>query len=305
MNMKKHLLPIMVIAWSIYYILCDMLIDVLESPYFVGFLIRTITFVGLTVFMLASKKMKFNIREPKSFFVVIATAILVFVFDCLINVGLQHSSAASGTALLKIEMVFVLILNGALSNRKISARDGVVALSMAVGSFLIVLGDVRTWGVDWWSLLFILSAMLNSVCAFLIKKTQEKYEISSYKIVYINNMVSWLLYFCLAFVFEGSVFFNVTELYNSNLWLIGILCSICQMALMLTYYQALAKYQVWIVKASLLLIPIITLFVNVLFSSESITLVQIVGIGVTLTSAFVLTIRGENNSRAYSKDKSV
>ena len=289
--MKRILLPLMVIAWSIYYILCDILIDVLGSPYFVGLLLRTITFVGLTIFLLLGQKMKFKIKEPKHFVAIITTAVLAFVFDCLINIGLQYSSATSGTALLKTEMVFVLLFSWFLNKRKLCARDAVIALSMSAGSFMIVLGNLHSWRVDWWSLLFVLSAMLNSICAFSIKKIQEKCDIGSYQIVYINNTISLLLYLVAEFVFDGSVFLNITQMYQSNLWLVGAVCGICQMTLMLTYYSALSKYPVWIVKAILLLIPIITLFLNVLFSSERITLVQVIGIGITLFSAFILILR--------------
>lgn len=281
----------MIIAWSIYYILCDILIDALGSPYFVGLLLRTITFVGLTIFLLLGQKMRFKIKEPRHFVAIVTTAVLTFVFDCLINIGLQYSSATAGTTLLKTEMVFVLFFGWLLNKRKMCIRDAVIALSMATGSFMIVLGDLHAWSVDWWSLLFVLSAMLNTICAFSIKNIQEKCDIGSYQIVYINNTISLLLYLVAVIAFDGSVFLNITQLYQSNLWLVGMVCGICQITLMLTYYSALAKYQVWIVKATLLLIPIITLLVNVLLLSEHITLVQIVGIGITVFGAFCLVLR--------------
>ena len=300
MKTNRILLPVMVIAWSIYYILCDILIDVLGSPYFVGLLLRTITFIGLTIFLLLGQKLKFKIKKPKHFAAIITTAILAFVFDCLINIGLQYSSATTGTALLKTEMVFVLFFGWLLYKRKMCVRDAVIALSMAAGSFMIVLGDLHAWSVDWWSLLFVLSAMLNTICAFSIKKIQETCDIGSYQIVYINNTISLLLYFVTVIVFDGSFFLNISQLYQSNLWVVGAVCGVCQMILMLTYYSALSKYQVWIVKATLLLIPIITLFFNVLFSTEKITLVQVVGTGITIVSAFFLVIRDKNNIEVES-----
>ena len=63
--MKKALLPIMVVSWTIYYILCDYLIDIISSPYYVGLLLRTITFIGLVTYMIPRRLFNFCVKEKK------------------------------------------------------------------------------------------------------------------------------------------------------------------------------------------------------------------------------------------------
>ena len=292
--MKKALLPIMVVSWTIYYILCDYLIDIIGSPYYVGLLLRTITFIGLVSYMFLRRLFNFRVKEKKAWLIIFIVAILAFTFDCLINIGLQFSSAASGTALLKTEMLFVLVYNAIFGKTKMRLIDGLLALSMSLGAFLIVLSDFNSFSIDWWSLLFISSALINTICAFSIKRIQETYKISSYQIVFINNAVSWLLYLLVSCCSAG-ISFSLQHFFNAPMNIIILMfCGICQIMLMLTYYSALGKFQVWIVKSILLLIPILTLVWDILLG-HLMTLTQFIGICLAVISALAIIIREKKN----------
>ncbi len=294
--MKKMLLPIMVFSWSIYYVLCDYIIDIIGSPYLTGFFLRAITFVILTVFLLVGKKFSFEFNNKKFFVFVVLIGILAFVFDSLINVGLKYSTATTGTALLKTEMIFVLLLNSLFGKKKIEFMDGVLAFFMACGSFLIVMGDWNHFSVDWWSLLFVLSAFLNTICAYSIKRIQEKYDVSSYQIAYVNNTISLIMYFAIVVIADCNFFANQFEYIGTSVPFVVILCGGCQSTLMLTYYCALGKHEVWIVKTVLLIIPIFTLICDVALQEVAIFLPQLIGLVITIGAALLMILKDRQNN---------
>ena len=288
---KKHfLLVIMVLSWSIYYVVCDFLIDNLETPYFVGFLLRTVTFIILTIFFIKNKMLSFKIQNRECIVMSIVVALLAFSFDCLINIGLQYSNATSGTALLKTEMIFVILVTFLIGNNKIGISKVLLVSLMSIGAFLITLKDFGSFSVDKWSLLFVLSALLNTICAFLIKKTQVVYRLSSYQIVYINNFTSWLLYLFMTLLFDVGRCSGWDCFFDLKIVLAFAFCGICQTTLMLTYYKALKEYQVWVVKTILLLVPILTMIINIVFLGEYITLLQTVGFFIIILSSLAIIV---------------
>lgn len=292
----------MVVSWTIYYILCDKLIDLFGSPFYVGFLLRVITIIGLTIYFGVQRTFKFDFNKRK-FPLVVITALTAFAFDCLINVALQYSSASTGTALLKTEMIFVLAINAISGKVKIKLIDLLLVLLMSSGSTMIVLRDFSTFRVDLWSMLFVISALLNSICAFLIKKMQTNLAINSNQIVYINNVVSCIMYFILSFCITRASFVEYSRMLNANSISVLLICGFCQITLMLTYYSALGKYPVWIVKVVLLVIPILTLVWDGIFKGTTFTPLQLIGIVLTIMSAGAMIGRTKANRKKLTYDK--
>ena len=138
---KVTLLSVMVIAWSFYYILDGSLITAMQSPYLVGLLLRLGTFLTMTVVFILSKRLKWVFRSWKGFTRAFLVATVAFLFDFLINVGLQYSSASSGTALLKTEILFVFLLDAFIRKKHLNAIEYILSILMAVGVFLIVAGE--------------------------------------------------------------------------------------------------------------------------------------------------------------------
>lgn len=171
--MKKIILIVMVVSWSIYYVLSDLLIKNIESPYIEGLGLRIITFMLMSLFFLIKKEEFYHFESIKDFIEIISVACAVFLFDCLINIGLMFSSASIGTALLKTEIIFVFFINAIIYKKRISVSDCFVATIMCFGALLIVIKDTQHITVDGWSLIFIASAIINSVCAFRIKSLQK------------------------------------------------------------------------------------------------------------------------------------
>lgn len=283
---KAPLLSVMVIAWSFYYILDGSLITAMQSPYLVGLLLRLGTFLTMTFFFARSKRLKWMFRSWEEFVRVSLVAAVAFLFDILINIGLQYSSTSSGTALLKTEILFVFLLDAFIRKKPLNAVEYILSILMAVGVFLIIAGGQSTF--DIWSILFVISAMLNSFCAFGIKKIQADYSIDSYQIAYFNNVVSLILYAIVTVLFVEKGPF--VQLRNINLCHL-LLCVLCQTLLMLTYYKALQITQVWIVKVVQLAIPILTILIQFFFYDEALGMIQYIGIALSLMSALFLIMK--------------
>ena len=94
--MAKARVLILLLSWSLYYVLCDFLIDALKSPYIVGMALRIGTVLLMTVYLTISKKFCKFIFNTFSIYMILGVAFLTFLFDCIINIGLQFSSASSG-----------------------------------------------------------------------------------------------------------------------------------------------------------------------------------------------------------------
>lgn len=140
---KVTLLSVMVIAWSVYYILDGSLITAMQSPYLVGLLLRMGTFLTMTVVFALSKRLKWVFQSWKEVARASLVATVAFLFDFLINIGLQYSSASSGTALLKTEILFVFLIDAFIRKKHLNAIEYTLSILMAVGVFLIVAGGAE------------------------------------------------------------------------------------------------------------------------------------------------------------------
>ena len=286
--MRKALLPIMLISWSAYFVLCEFLIAQLNSPYFVGFLLRSGTLVILLIYNLITKSFQNPFKGVKCGALLLVTALLSFSFDCLINIGLQFTSASSGTALLRLEIIFVFLINSLVKKEKLGWLEYFFSGIMMVGAITIILGDILTFSVDWWSLFFIASAFMNAICAFLIKKIHDTYNIKSHNIAVVNNFVALLMYSLCTLVTYNFNFDVKNSLWNNILPLLG--CTICQATLLLTYYKGLAIFKVWLIKVILLFIPVLTTVIQFFFFKMEFQIAQIIGIGITILSGMALII---------------
>jgi drug/metabolite transporter (DMT)-like permease len=144
--------------------------------------------------------------------------------------------------------------------------------------------------------LFIVSAALNAICAFAIKRIQEKYNIGSFAIAYFSNIVSLLMYsVCTAF-WDRSQMLNIFDGLNNlgTLFALFILGSICQTCLLITYYRNLKELPVWIIKAFLLFVPAMSMIIEYVFLRTTIGAMSLLGFAFVLFGALGITVNSKN-----------
>ena len=68
------------------------------------------------------------------------------------------------------------------------------------------------------------------------------------------------------------------------------------------YYRNLKRHEVWIVKLWLLLMPIVSTLIGILFLHESMTFEKGIGIAIVLLGAVVILLREKLHSRKEATD---
>lgn len=297
--MNKKNLPfvfLMVVSWAFYFVLCKMCITISCSPFVAGFFLRIMTFVFLSIYwrVTGRKNSETIIKKPLFFTILIGS--VAFVFDVLVNIGFQYVPVSIGTVLLKTEILFVLLISLVFFEIRIQKWNCLFIILMLAGVVLcmdIQLLDVKFNG---YSFLFIASAALNAGCAFIIKHIQEKYTIDSFIVAYTNNLVALVMYAVCTFFFGRE---QVTCLFlkTNKIWFVidvFLLCSICQTSLMITYYRNLKVLPVWVVKASLLFVPTLSMIIEIIFLHTTISILSFLGFILVLLGGLGIIINSKN-----------
>lgn len=296
MNKKKLLFVLlMVISWSFYFVLCKICIAVSGSPFVAGLFLRIMTFVFLSIYWRVAGENKIKIRK-KPLILTILIGSVAFVFDAFVNIGFQYVPVSIGTVLLKTEILFVLLISLVFFKIKIKKWNYLFIVLMLFGVVLCMDTQLLDIQFNGYSLLFIISAALNAGCAFVIKHIQEKYTISSFAVAYINNLVSLVLYaICTSFFGRNQISCLLSE--TNKIWFIiniFLLSSICQTCLMITYYENLKVLPVWVVKASLLFVPALSMIIEIVFLQTTISLLSVLGLALVLLGGLGIIINSKN-----------
>lgn len=221
-----------------------------------GFFVRLITFVLLSVILLLKGELALIFRPGKALYPLILIGVFGFLIDLTGFLGLRFSSAAVGTALLKIDILFVTVLSVVLYRRRFAVVEWILTFVMLFAVLLVLdVNLLRFRFSGFGDIFFILSAFFLSCNAFLIKNVQSRkdHPIADNVIAFYNNFITMLLFLAvLPFARDG----RFTAGFTVPLLLTGI----GQTLIYLAYYYNLRRNEVWLVKIFLLLIP---LFVNI------------------------------------------
>jgi drug/metabolite transporter (DMT)-like permease len=108
-------------------------------------------------------------------------------------------------------------------------------------------------------------------------------------ISYYNNFVVLVLFGSSA-AFAGDMRLPAADTLHGFWWLV-LLGGLAQTGIYFFYYRNLKHYEVWVVKLYLLLMPVVSCFIGVLFLGEELTLKKTLGILVVLLGAAVILLR--------------
>ncbi len=283
----------MVVSWSAYYALSKVMVGATGSALLAGFLLRFFAFVFLTVQLAAEGLLPELPRQGRATFILILIGTVGFLLDLFANLGYAGGSLSTGTALLKTDVLMVNLATVMIYKKKLFPSDWAGTLVM-LGGVLLVLGvDFNEMTLCVTDLFFILSALCVTVNAFLIKAAQEKFHVEADIIAYYNNFVVLVLFGVGALVvgdFRADSFGTIP-----GFWWLAALGGLAQMGLYFFYYRNLKKYEVWVVKLYLLLMPVVSCFIGVVFLEEVLTAKKLTGIAVVLVGAAVILLRDRIN----------
>jgi drug/metabolite transporter (DMT)-like permease len=212
---------------------------------------------------------------------------LGFLLDLTAFIGLSMSSAASGTALLKCDVLMVNILSMIIYKQKFSWKAWGCTLVMLFGVFLVMGIDFSTFQIgDPGNVFFLLSAFFVSCNAFVIKSVQldKKNPVCDDVVAYYNNFVT-MLYFTATSLFMGTIGQLKLVFTDHAVTLAWFLASLGQTLIYVVYYYNLRHYPVWLVKTFLLLMPIASTIITFVLFGERMIGTQYLGMAVVIAGA--------------------
>ena len=280
----------MVIAWTVYYAVSKFMVDRTGSPYAAGFLLRAAALVFLTVQLAATGGFRDLFRQGKATVILVIIGVFGFLLDLFANLGYANGgSLGTGTALLKTDVLMVNLLTVAILRKRLYATDWIGTLLMLAGVLLVLGLDFRELTFRPTDLFFIASAACVTANAFIIKAAQDKHGQKADTISYYNNFVVLLLFALFAVSRGDLAALSSTE--TPGFWWFVALGGLAQTGIYFFYYRNLRRHEVWTVKLWLLLMPVLSSIVGVLFLNEQPTAWKLVGIGVVLIGAMIILLR--------------
>ena len=279
----------MVLAWSIYYAVSKVVVSATGSALLAGFLLRSAALVFLTAQLLLDGSFGRLFHQGKAVRILLMIGVFGFLLDLFANLGYAGGSLSTGTALLKTDVLMVNLVTVILYKKKLYASDWLGTFVMLLGVLLVLGVDFGSMSLNLCDLFFILSAMCVTANAFIIKRAQDQYHEDADMISYYNNFVVLLLFGTTAAATGDLGRFDWAGL--GRLWWLVLLGGLAQTGIYFFYYRTLKKYEVWVVKLCLLLMPLVSCFIGVFFLNEELTTKKMLGILIVLAGAALLLLR--------------
>ena len=285
----------MILFWSIFYAVSKYMVAKAGSPYLAGGLLRAAAWVFLTVQLLIMGKFPDLFRQGKRLWILLVIGCIGFLGDLFANLGYAHGSLGTGTALLKTDVLMANLVTVLVYRKRLTAIDWIGTLIMLFGVLLVLNIEFDWRAVRWTDLFFLLSAGSLAANAFVIKHAQQHYDADPDMISYFNNLTVLLL-FTIASAIAGDLP-RLGAVVSQNAWQIA-LGGLAQTGIYFFYYRNLQRHEVYQVKLYLLLMPIVSALIGVLFLGETLTVRAACGIAVVLCGAGLLLLKGRIGRKA-------
>ncbi len=285
----KRTAPMLIlpVIWGSYYVASQRLVGY-TSVFTSGVGIRFLTMILLTVIMWRRKELAllFQIRGVWKRLLLIGT--FGFLLDLTAFIGLSMSSAASGTALLKCDVLMVNILSIIIYKQKFTWKSWGFTFVMLFGVVLVMGIDLSSFQIgDPGNIFFLLSAFFVSLNAFVIKSVQldKKNPVCDDVVAYYNNIVT-MFYFTGTSFIMGTLGQLQLVFQEREVGLTLLLAALGQTLIYVVYYYNLRNYPVWLVKTFLLLMPLVSTLITFVLFQERMILEQYLGMAVVMAGAF-------------------
>ncbi len=271
------------LVWGSYYVANRVSLQYL-SPFFVGLVVRAVTFLLLIILMTFKRQVKELFKVKGILSKLLLIGVLGFSLDITAFIGLRLSSAANGAVLLKADVLFANLITIFFLKERFSYRDWLYTGGVLLGVGLVVnidLVNFRFEGIG--DIFFLLSAFFVSLNAFVIKSVQlDRVNPASDNVVaFYNNFITMGIFSIIFFLSDkGASLPTVRE--NSFLVLPLLYAGAMQTFIYLLYYFNLRRLPVWLVKITLLMMPVFATIISFLLLKEGLKLIQVLGMIIVL-----------------------
>jgi len=282
----------LVVVWGSYYIANKFALSVF-GVVFNGVFIRTFVLFLMLFFGAINKRNSELFKVKYVFSRLVLIGLLGFALDITAFLGFKYSTASKGAVLLRTDVLFSTLISAFLG--QVPGFIDIVSMLLMLFGVALVSGSRNLLNFSYGDIFFLLSAFFISLNAFVIRSVQEdkRNPASDFVIAFYNN-------------FFTLVFFSIFSLNTlrieivKNLKLLGIdsataglvFGSIFQYLIYVVYYKNLRVFPVWLVRSSLLFMPVYVLFFMSFFG-ENVNGRQMMGVLVILFGAFLLTVSNQ------------
>ena len=290
---KGKLAPLLIlpVIWGSYYVASQKWVAY-TSVFTSGVGIRLLTLVFLTWIMAKRGELPLLFQTKGVLGRLLLIGTLGFLLDLTAFMGLSMASAASGTALLKCDVLMVNLLSVIIYKQRFSLRAWGCTLVMLLGVFFVMGIDLKGFQVgDPGNLFFLLSAFFVSCNAFVIKSVQlDKHNPTRDDVVaYYNNFITLLCFTAAALITHSLGQFSVI-LSDPGAALALFLAGLGQTLIYLVYYHDLRHYPVWLVKTVLLFMPLVSTLLTFALFGEVMVARQYAGMAIVIAGALGLLL---------------
>lgn len=286
-------LLLLVIVWGSYYV-ANKLALTKFSVVFTGVFIRFFVLLIMLLYMGLRKELKTIFKTKYVFARLVLIGLLGFLLDFTAFLGFKYSTASKGAILLRSDVLFSSLISFFLGE-KFYLIDIVLTVMMLVGVFMVSGLSIYNFSFNFADIFFLLSALFISINAFVIRGVQNDKEnrVSDNVIAFYNNfftMIFFLIFFGKDMKIDEFAFLG------SNLTTMGLLlASVGQFLIYIVYYYTLRIFPVWLVRSSLLLMPVYVSLFSFIFLNERLSMIQILGMATILLCALGLIINQKFN----------
>ena len=285
---RRGLAPLLIlpVIWGSYYVASQKWVGY-TSVFTSGVGIRLVTFVLLTVIMLKRGEFSLLFRTKGVLMRLLLIGTLGFLLDLTAFIGLSMSSAASGTALLKCDVLMVNIMSMIIYKQRFSWKAWGCTLVMLFGVFLVMGIDFTSFEIgNPGNIFFLLSAFFVSCNAFVIKSVQldEHNPTCDDVVAYYNNFVTLLYFTATSMIMDTLGQFSVVTR-EPRAALALALAGLGQTLIYVVYYYNLRNYPVWLVKTFLLFMPLVSTLITFVLFGEVMVAAQYIGMAVVIAGA--------------------
>lgn len=284
----KGLAPLLIlpVIWGSYYVASQKWVGC-TSVFTAGVGIRLVTFVLLTIIMVKRGEFSLIFKTRGVFKRLLLIGTLGFLLDLTAFIGLSISSAASGTALLKCDVLMVNIMSMIIYKQRFTWKAWACTFVMLLGVFMVMGIDFTSFQIgNMGNIFFLLSAFFVSCNAFVIKSVQldEHNPTCDDVVAYYNNFVT-LLYFTAASLIMNALGQFGVVLREPRAALALALAGLGQTLIYVVYYYNLRHYPVWLVKTFLLFMPLVSTLITFVLFGEVMVAAQYIGMAVVIAGA--------------------
>lgn len=296
---NKKIVPLLIlpVIWGTYYVASQKLVG-FTSSFTSGLLIRFVVFWVLLVIMARRKEIPLLFQVKGVLLRLILIGTLGFLLDWTAFIGLSMSSAATGTALLKCDVLMVNIISAVIYKEKFTWKTWGCTLVMLLGVFMVMGIDFTQFKIDEPSnIFFVLSALFVSINAFVIKSVQihKTNPINDDVVAFYNNFVT-MIYFLGASLIAGTIKEVPGVFQKGNILTALALAATGQTLVYIVYYHNLRHYPVWLVKVFLLLMPIVSTLITFVLFGEILVVKQYFGMAVVIAGALGILVQQKSAS---------